>query len=253
MFRRKCWYILLVSLLLISLSGNLVLVHLARQQYRSMQSVRLDPTSEKRFAKLNAELSLPEAGEKRVVFAGASRIDMWHRLPVVQGCQMVNRGQSNDTSAQLLLRLRRDVLDLKPDVVYLEIGNNDLKSIGALPDQEQKIADRLRANRAEIIKQLTDAKIHVIVSTIYPFGDISLKRRLFWSDRSLMVRDTINDEIRKLNQPNITFFDADSIFAENGRMKAQYQLDDFHLNNAGYEALNQAVEPLIRSLTQIKK
>ena len=65
--------------------------------------------------------------------------------------------------------------------------------------------------------------------------------------------DTINDEIRKLNQPNITFFDADSIFAENGRMKAQYQLDDFHLNNAGYEALNQAVEPLIRSLTQIKK
>ena len=247
MIRSRRWIVGLSILLLVSLVGNGFLARLVREQYRGMVRVRLDPTSEARFGLLNAEQVPVPTGEKRIVFAGASRIDMWRKLPSVAGCQMVNRGQSHDTSAQLLLRLERDVIALKPDLVFLEIGVNDLKSIGALPDEERAIIDRLKTNRTAIIDRLNRAGIHVIVSTIYPFGDISLARRPVWSDRTLEARDETNREVRQLNRPLVTLFDADAIFAVDGRMKAEYQLDELHLNEAGYEALNRAVAPIIEA------
>jgi lysophospholipase L1-like esterase len=245
MFRSRRWLLVLAISLVLSLVGNGILAWLVREQYRGMVRVRLDPSSEVRFTKLNAELPPLKHGEKRIVFVGASRIDMWSNLPTVSGCQMVNRGQSHNTSAQLKLRLDRDVIALKPDIVYLEIGVNDLKSIGVIPDEERTIIDRLKANRKIIIDRLTEAGIEVIVSTIYPFGDVSLTRRPVWSDRILQAREEINREIRLLNRPLVTVFDADPIFAVEGRMKAEYQLDELHLNDAGYDALNRALVPVI--------
>jgi len=248
MFRARLWRIALTILLLASLAGNGVLTWMVREQYRGMVRVRLDPTSEAKFTPLNADLPPVPTTDKRVVFAGASRMEMWRNLPSVAGRQMVNRGQSHDTSTQLRLRLERDVVALKPDIVVLEIGVNDLKSIGALPDQERIIIDRLKVNRNAIIDRLTTAGIHVIVCTIFPFGDVTLARRPVWSDRTLVARDEINAEIRQLNHAGVTVFDADPIFAVDGRMKAEYQLDELHLNETGYQALNQALTPVIESI-----
>ena len=250
MFRSRRWLIVLMALLLLSLVGNAFFAWLVREQYRGMVRVRLDPTSEASFAKLNAALPSPKAGEKRIVFVGASRMEMWQTLPAIAGCQMVNRGKSHDTSAQVALRLARDVLALKPDIVFLEIGVNDLKSIGALPEEERAIIDRLKANRTAIIERLTAEGIRVIVSTIFPFGDVTLTRRPVWSDRTLDAREEINREIRALNLPGVTVFDADHVFAVDGRMKAEYQLDELHLNPAGYEALNRALTPLIETMVR---
>ncbi len=250
MFRARRWLFALTVLLLASVGGNAVLTWMVREQYRGMVKVRLDPTSEAKFVQLNAELLPAKTGEKRVVFAGASRMEMWRNLPSVDGCQMVNRGQSHDTSAQLRLRLDRDVIALKPDIVVLEVGVNDLKSIGALPDQERTIIDRLKANRNAIIERLNAAGIHVIVCTIFPFGDVTFARRPVWSDRTLAARNEINDEVRRLNRPGLTVFDADPVFAVDGRMKAEYQLDELHLNETGYQALNQALAPVIETIAR---
>ena len=248
MLGSRRWRFALLIVLLLSLGGNGFLAWMVREQYRGMVRVRLDPTSEVRFAKLNAELPPAKVAEKRIVFAGASRIDMWRNLPTAAGCQMVNRGQSHNTSAQLMLRLNRDVIALKPDIVYLEIGVNDLKAIGVLPDEERTIIDRLKANRMAIVDRLTKAGIHVIVSTIYPFGDVSLARRPVWSDRTLDAREEINREIRQINRPLVTVFDADPLFSVNGRMKSEYQLDELHLNDLGYETLNRTMIPVIEGL-----
>jgi hypothetical protein len=118
MLRSRRWTIVLLLVLLCSLTANAVLAWLVRQQHRGMVRVRLDPTSEAHFVKLNAELQAPKAGEKRIVLAGASRMEMWRRLPSIADCQLVNRGRSSDTSGQLRLRLQRDVIDLHPDVVF---------------------------------------------------------------------------------------------------------------------------------------
>jgi lysophospholipase L1-like esterase len=159
------------------------------------------------------------------VLAWLVRQQYRRELPAAKNCQVVNRGKSHDTSGQLLLRLQRDVLALKPDVVFLEVGVNDLKSIGALPDEERQIIERLKANRNEIIDRLTAANIDVIVSTIFPFGDVTFDRLPIWSDKSLSGREEINNEIRAMKRPRVTVFDADPIFSVNGRMKPDFQLD----------------------------
>ncbi len=247
---RRFWRVVLLLSLLAAALLNAGLAWLVREQYRGMVRVRLDPTSAARFDPLNAELKPRVAGEKRMIFLGALRMDMWRVLPTVEGCQMVNRGQSHDTSSQARLRLSRDVIALKPDVVFLEIGVNDLKSIGALPNDERAIIDRLKSNRSAILDELTGHGIQVIVSTIFPFGDVSLTRRPIWSDRILTARDEINQEIRQSNRPVVTVFDADTLFAVDGRMKAEYQLDELHLNEEGYRVLNQALEPIIERIVR---
>ncbi|MCE9532066.1 MAG: hypothetical protein K8T89_13215 [Planctomycetes bacterium] len=250
MFRSRKWLVIVSGMLIASLAANTFLLWMVKKQHIGMLKVRLDPTDEIRFVKLNAEQAPVKPGEKRVVFAGASRIDMWESLPKVAGCQMVNRGQSHNTSAQLRLRLERDAIALKPDVVFLEVGVNDLKTIGLLPDFERTMTDRLKANRSAMIERLNEKGIHVIVSTIFPFGDVPLHRKPFWSDRTLTVREEINREVRELKGPLITVFDADPVFSAEGRMKAEYQLDEFHLNAAGYEALNRAITPMIEKIVR---
>ena len=84
--------------------------------------VARQPTSEARFRPANEALTAPEPGQARVVFIGDSRIDMWESLPNVPDCQMVNRGCSAETTTQLRLRLQRDAIQLKPEVVVIETG-----------------------------------------------------------------------------------------------------------------------------------
>jgi hypothetical protein len=115
-------------LLLAAIAASLLLAWLLRQQYRQTVRVQLDPTAASKFTRLNADLAPPKPGDKRVVFFGTSHIELW-QLPAISGCQMVNRGQSYDTSEQLRLRLERDVLALKPDIVFFEGGTNDLKAM----------------------------------------------------------------------------------------------------------------------------
>src|SRR5438045_2625609 len=112
--------------LILSLAANGVLVGLAREQYRDILRVRLDPTSATAFVPMNSTLPAARPGHCRIVFVGDSRTEMWGSLPTLKDCQTVNRGKSHDTSGQLLLRIERDVIALKPDLVFLEVGANDL-------------------------------------------------------------------------------------------------------------------------------
>jgi len=81
-----------------------------------------------RFAKDNATYPPPKAGEKRVVFFGDSITDFWGR-PVgdfFPGKGYINRGISGQTTPQMLVRFRADVIALKPKVVVILAGTNDI-------------------------------------------------------------------------------------------------------------------------------
>jgi lysophospholipase L1-like esterase len=144
-----------------------------------------------------------------------------------------------------LLRLDRDAIALEPSLVFLEVGANDLKSIGVLPDRAEEIEERLRTNVLAIIDRLTSSGIPVVVSTTYPFGDVSLRRRPFWSDRIVEAREELNRELRRLRRPGVTAFDADEVLSSGGRMKPEYQIDELHLNASAYRALNEALPAVI--------
>jgi lysophospholipase L1-like esterase len=78
-----------------------------------------------RFHDSDAKLGEPAAGEDRVVFMGDSITEGWNLETSFPGKPYVNRGISGQTSSQMLLRFRQDVIDLKPKAVLILAGTND--------------------------------------------------------------------------------------------------------------------------------
>ncbi|MEJ2083185.1 MAG: GDSL-type esterase/lipase family protein, partial [Acidobacteriota bacterium] len=79
-----------------------------------------------RFHDADSKLGPPVAGEDRVVFMGDSITEGWKLDDSFPGKPYVNRGISGQTTSQMLLRFRQDVIDLQPKVVLILAGTNDL-------------------------------------------------------------------------------------------------------------------------------
>src|SRR5687768_13851546 len=81
-----------------------------------------------RYRRANTELPTPGPGERRVVFMGNSIMESWEKLFPVQfpGKPYVGRGISGQTTPQMLVRFRQDVLALRPHVVVILAGTNDI-------------------------------------------------------------------------------------------------------------------------------
>ncbi len=79
-----------------------------------------------RFKEADLALGAPAAGEKRVVFMGDSITQGWNLDESFPGKPYINRGISGQTSPQMVLRFRQDVIDLKPKVVVILAGTNDI-------------------------------------------------------------------------------------------------------------------------------
>src|SRR5579864_474577 len=79
-----------------------------------------------RYREANAKLGPPSASENRVVFFGDSITDIWKLENYFPGKPYINRGIGGQTTPQMLLRFRQDVIDLKPKVVVILAGTNDI-------------------------------------------------------------------------------------------------------------------------------
>src|SRR5215218_1669975 len=100
----------------------------APRQPTAEQRLLLDWPNFARYRADNAKLPAPAAGESRVVFIGDSITDGWGRRtnPFFSGKPYVNRGISGQTTPQMLVRFRADVVALSPAVVVILAGINDI-------------------------------------------------------------------------------------------------------------------------------
>ena len=100
----------------------------ALQRYRDSQAAMLlDDFGElARYRDANSALKPPAPGENRVVFFGDSITEGWHLDEYFPGKPYINRGISGQTTPQMLIRFRQDVLDLQPKVVIILAGTNDI-------------------------------------------------------------------------------------------------------------------------------
>ncbi|MDL5364555.1 SGNH/GDSL hydrolase family protein [Xanthomonas sp. NCPPB 2654] len=136
----------------------------AELQRRLLDWAQLD-----RYRADNAALAPPAAGERRVVFYGDSITDMWGRSEGARffpGKPYVNRGISGQTTAQMLVRFRQDVIDLKPAAVVILAGTNDLAGNTGLSTQRM-IEDNLRS-----MAELAQANhIKLVLASVLPVSD----------------------------------------------------------------------------------
>ena len=122
-----------------------------------------------RYAAANAALAAPKPGEDRVVFFGDSITDNWSK-PDYGGFfpdkPYVNRGIGGQTTAQMLLRFRADVLELSPRAVVILAGTNDVAG-NAGPATPAQIQDNL-ASMAELAKA---HGVRVVLASLLPVSD----------------------------------------------------------------------------------
>ena len=112
-----------------------------------------------KYAADNAQLAAPKPGEQRVVFMGNSITEGWSPIQPAffYGKPYVNRGISGQTTPQMLLRFRQDVIALQPAVVVILAGTNDIAgntgpmTTGQIMDNIKGMAELARANEIKVI------------------------------------------------------------------------------------------------------
>ena len=195
-----------------------------------------------RYAKANAELPAPAKGEKRVVFMGNSITDIWaaKHPDFFKKHGYVGRGISGQTSYQFLLRFRQDVINLKPQLVVINYGTNDIAENTGAYDEDQtfnnvcSMVDMARAN-----------DIKVILCSTLPAENFSWRPNI--TDGMQKIRH-LNERVKaycKANKiPYVDYFSA--MLSEDGMgMKKEYQNDTVHPNVKGYDVMEAIIVPAI--------
>lgn len=229
--------LILAVLLIISAAANYLLFSAAQTYYAGMQTIRFNPLG------LNAYADPPPAKQAlpRVVFYGDSRAFQWP-APASGRFEFLNRGIGSQTSNQILLRYDAHITPLEPDILIVQMCVNELKTVPIFPTQRPKILQSCQQNIETVIEHAAETDTTVILTTVFPTGQVPLRRRLVWSPDVDVAIQEINRFIRQKEGENVIVFDSYQLLAdETGHVNPAYAFDLLHLNTAGYSHLNQAL------------
>jgi lysophospholipase L1-like esterase len=209
-----------------------------------------------RYHEANAALAPPAKGERRVVFMGDSITDSWDDPRYggfFPGKPYVNRGISGQTTPQMLVRFRADVLALKPDAVVILAGTNDLAG-NTGPTTLEAVEDNL-ASMAELARA---AGVRVVLASLLPVSDYEKR------DGVPVVQTTRRPpgQIRALNEwmrsyaaaHGLTYLDYYAATADGrGFLKDELSDDGLHPNAKGYEVMAPLAERAIAEALRKKR
>jgi lysophospholipase L1-like esterase len=202
-----------------------------------------------RFRSENTKIGLPAAGEKRVVFMGNSITEGWSRTDSAffEGKPYVNRGISGQTTPQMLIRFRPDAINLKPSVIVILAGINDIAG-NTGPSTLEMIEDNL-ASMVELAKA---NGIPVVLSSVLPAFDFPWRPGMQPAEKVVKL----NIWIRKYAENNgCIYLDYFTPMAdERHGLKEELTFDGVHPNLAGYKVMEPLVESAInKALTMQPK
>jgi acyl-CoA thioesterase I len=204
-----------------------------------------------RYRDANRQLAAPAAGEPRVVFMGDSITDSWPQPrfgPFFPGKPYVGRGISGQTTPQMLVRFRPDVIALKPKAVVILAGTNDIAG-NTGPMTDEQIAGNL-ASMAELAKA---NGIRVIFSSILPVSEYHVRpgdTAPPQTTRRPMARVTaLNAWMKEYAAANgHAYLDYFSAMTDGkGLLRAELSEDDLHPNAAGYAVMAPLAEAAIQA------
>src|SRR6202049_283457 len=116
-----------------------------------------------RYRDANSSLKAPAAGENRVVFFGDSITDIWKLEDYFPGKPYINRGIGGQTTPQMLVRFRQDVIDLHPSVVVILAGTNDIAG-----NTGPMTLENIEANYSSLAELARAHNIRVVFSSVLP-------------------------------------------------------------------------------------
>ena len=240
--RRLGFWTLLLALLL-SVAGNVILYRTAKTFYTREAKFRLNPVGTPSFA-TSGNNSAPV-----LLLLGDSRCAQWPPRDTMD-FQVANGGVGNETTAQILWRTKAALEKIKPAVVVIQAGINDLKAIPLLPDRQTEITDRCVSNLTAIADACHQHGAKVIMLSILPAGPVELSRRLVWSDAVAEATGAVNERLAEHFKVHseARFLDLTHQVSAN----ADY-IDTLHFNAAFYERITpQVTQAAKEALAQAK-
>ena len=187
-----------------------------------------------RYRAADAALKPPTPGEKRVVFFGDSITDIWHLNESFPGKGYINRGIGGQTTSQMLVRYRQDVIDLQPKVVLILAGTNDIAGNSG-PTSNQDI----EANLSDFADLAKVHNIRVIFSSLLPVNDYIPQTKEFFDSRPMSRILALNVWLKHYcaahNLIYLDYFDA--VVDGHGMLKRDLSDDGLHPNKAGFAVM----------------
>jgi lysophospholipase L1-like esterase len=187
-----------------------------------------------RYRAANAELGARASGERRVIFYGDSITDHWSISQYFPGRNYINRGISGQTTSQMLVRFRQDVIDLDPDVVVILAGTNDIAgNTGpiSIPDIEGNLTSMAELARTH--------NIALVLASVTPVNNYMPASQRFFADRPpsqiLRLNQWIKAYCASTNCYYLDYFNA--MVDGSGLLKRELSEDGLHPNDAGYKIM----------------
>ena len=194
-----------------------------------------------RYKNDNVKVGLPASGEKRVVFMGNSITEGWIRTDpdYFANKPYIARGISGQTTPQMLVRFRPDVINLKPALVVILAGTNDIAG-NTGPSTLEMILDNL-ISMTELAKA---NNIKVVLSSVLPAFDYPWKPGMDPAPKIVKL----NEMIKKYADANgIVYLDYFSAMVdERNGLKKELSGDGVHPNLAGYKIMEPLAEAAIK-------
>ncbi len=194
----------------------------------------------KRYQAENAELATPAKDESRVVFMGNSITQGWKesRPDFFKNNPYICRGISGQTTPQMLVRFRQDVIALQPKTVVILAGTNDIAG-NTGPSTLEMIMDNL-SSMAEIAKA---NKIKVVLCSVLPAYDYPWRKGMEPNVKIPKLNEMIKSYCKKNGFVYLDYFTA--MADERNGMKAELTTDGVHVTPKGYEVMEEMVQKVI--------
>jgi len=219
-----------------------------RQRMEGMERRLSDWPQLARYREANSKVPVLANGEERVVFLGDSITDSWKLDEYFPGKPYINRGISGQTTPQMLLRLRPDVIAHSPKAMVILAGTNDIAgntgpmSLEMIQQNYTSLAELAKANG-----------ITVIFASVLPVHDYGLRPASTRRSPDLILK--LNEWLRSYCRTNgLVYLDYFSrMVDEKGWLRAELANDGLHPNAQGYRIMAPLAEAAIQQALNGRK
>jgi lysophospholipase L1-like esterase len=188
------------------------------------------------YRSANAQVGLPAKDESRVVFMGDSITEFWTKT--YWNKTTINRGISGQTSPQMLLRFRPDVIALKPKVVVILAGTNDIAGNTGVATNEM-IVD----NIASMVDLAKANGIEVVLCSVLPAAGFYWNEAARPAPQIAALNQLLQDYAKRQHLVYVDYFAA--MVDERSGLKKAYSEDGVHPNEVGYKVMIALVDKAI--------
>ena len=219
-------------------------------QYRTSRiAIYTDDFGElSRYREANATLAAPKPGENRVIFLGDSITDYWKLADYFPAKPYINRGIDGQTTSQMLVRFRQDVINLHPKVLVILAGTNDVAGVTGRARNED-----IEANYAIMAELARLHRMRVVFASLLPVNNVSsddakesfaLRPR----ERLLAINRWLKDYCVTNGLVYLDYYTA--LVDDHGMLKKELSDDGLHPNSAGYKVMAPLADSAIAKALQ---